>query len=316
MFGTYWACINSPNRPIANLLFLGGTGTGKTRTVEVLSEALFGADDRFTKINCAEYSHGHEVAKLSGSPPGYKGYEDTGLFEQAAINGWRTEMEYVERCKPQLSIILFDEVEKAADELWRLLLNILDKGKLSLGNNKTTDFSQSIIILTSNLGSSEMTKLFEGGFGFRAPDQDLHTDIEQVSMSAAKKHFSTEWWNRIDRAIVFRALSKESIARILSLELDKVHGRVLSITEPFCFHVSDAAEVALLSEGYSEQYGARELKRTIERQITRPLANLIHSQQVRYGDLLHITYDSKFRFFCEKGAAKDLFEPKLPTVSE
>src|ERR1700747_3585186 len=160
IYQTFLAGLNPPGRPVANMLFLGPTGSGKTRVVEVMAQALFGDPGACIKIDCAEFQHSHEIAKLIGSPPGYLGHRETHpLLTQEALNQWFTE-------KLKLSILLFDEIEKASDSLWQLLLGILDKATLTLGDNRRVDLSQCIIILTSNLGASEMTNLVDGGFGF------------------------------------------------------------------------------------------------------------------------------------------------------
>lgn len=314
--GSYWAGLSDPNRPIANFLFLGATGTGKTRTVEVLADALLGGEDRFTKIDCAEYSHGHEVAKLTGSPSGYVGYGDKILLEQTNINAWRKEDSYDERNKAQLSIILFDEIEKAHFNLWKLLLSILDKGSISLGNNRITDFSKSIIIMTSNLGSAELNKLFEGGFGFVNDADNIQDKVEKISIGAAKKHFSLEFWNRLDAAIVFRSLSKESVEKILSIELGRLQNRIIHSKEPFVMYVQEEARAALLSEGYSEKYGARELKRVLDSRIMHPIANLVLSKQVSFGDMLHIRYDGEFHFYRDRDAAKEVLCPNPLSIQD
>src|SRR4249919_1714554 len=152
--------MSAPGRPIGNFLFLGPTGSGKTRIVEATAEALVKNPRSVIKIDCAEFQHSHEIAKLIGSPPGYLGHRETHpLLTQEALNQWHTE-------KLKLSILLFDEIEKASDSLWQLLLGILDKATLTLGDNRRVDLSQCIIIMTSNLGAGEMCNLVEGGFGF------------------------------------------------------------------------------------------------------------------------------------------------------
>ena len=160
IYQMFLAGLNPPGRPVGNLLFLGPTGSGKTRVVEAVAEALFGDARACIKIDCAEFQHSHEIAKLIGSPPGYLGHRETHpLLTQEALNQWHTE-------KLKLSILLFDEIEKASDALWQLLLGILDKATLTLGDNRRVDLSQCIIIMTSNLGAGEMTNLVDGGMGF------------------------------------------------------------------------------------------------------------------------------------------------------
>src|ERR1041384_6268502 len=160
IYQMFLAGLNAPGRPVGNLLFLGPTGSGKTRVVEAVAESLFGDPRAIIKIDCAEFQHSHEIAKLIGSPPGYLGHRETHpLLTQEALNQWHTE-------KLKLSILLFDEIEKASDALWQLLLGILDKATLTLGDNRRVDLSQCIIIMTSNLGASEMNELINGTMGF------------------------------------------------------------------------------------------------------------------------------------------------------
>src|SRR3954454_25005157 len=197
IYQMFLAGLNAPGRPVGNLLFLGPTGSGKTRVVEAMSESLFGDSRACIKIDCAEFQHSHEIAKLIGSPPGYLGHRETHpLLTQEALNQWFTE-------KLKLSILLFDEIEKASDSLWQLLLGILDKATLTLGDNRRVDLSQCIIIMTSNLGASEMTSLVDGGFGF-APkavevDESFDDKIQRTAVEAARRKFTPEFMNRIDK---------------------------------------------------------------------------------------------------------------------
>ena len=161
IYQMFLAGLNAPGRPVGNLLFLGPTGSGKTRVVEAMAESLFGDPHACIKIDCAEFQHSHEIAKLIGSPPGYLGHRETHpLLTQEALNQWHTE-------KLKLTILLFDEIEKASDALWQLLLGILDKATLTLGDNRRVDLSQCLIVMTSNLGAGEMNEMINGGAGFR-----------------------------------------------------------------------------------------------------------------------------------------------------
>src|SRR3982751_1802569 len=183
IYQMFLAGLNPPGRPVGNLLFLGPTGSGKTRVVEALAESLFGDARACIKIDCAEFQHSHEIAKLIGSPPGYLGHRETHpLLTQEALNQWHTD-------KLKLSILLFDEIEKASDALWQLLLGILDKATLTLGDNRRVDLSQCIIIMTSNLGASEMTNLVDGGLGFGQKttrvDNSLDDKINRTAVEAA-----------------------------------------------------------------------------------------------------------------------------------
>src|SRR5208337_3606158 len=221
VYQMFLAGLNAPGRPVGNLLFLGPTGSGKTRVVEAMAQALFGDMRACIKIDCAEFQHSHEIAKLIGSPPGYLGHRETHpLLTQEALNQWFTE-------KMKLSILLFDEIEKASDSLWQLLLGILDKGTLTLGDNRRVDLSQCIIVLTSNLGAIEMQEIAEGqGMGFRtlktAITDGYDEKIERSAVEAARRKFTPEFMNRIDKTVVFKTLRDEHLQEILDIELGMV----------------------------------------------------------------------------------------------
>src|SRR5437763_5624285 len=207
IYQMFLAGLNAPNRPVGNLLFPGPTGSGKTRVVEAMAASLFGDARACIKIDCAEFQHSHEIAKLIGSPPGYLGHRETHpLLTQEALNQWFTE-------KLKLSILLFDEIEKASDSLWQLLLGILDKATLTLGDNRRVDLSQCIIIMTSNLGASEMTNMVDGGLGFAQKttqvDASFDDKINRSAVDAARRKFTPEFMNRIDKVVVFRTLRDE-----------------------------------------------------------------------------------------------------------
>lgn len=293
IYQMFLAGLNPPGRPIGNLLFLGPTGSGKTRVVEGMAEALFGDPRACIKIDCAEFQHSHEIAKLIGSPPGYLGHRETHpLLTQEALNQWHTE-------KLKLSILLFDEIEKASDSLWQLLLGILDKATLTLGDNRRVDLSQCIIIMTSNLGAGEMSNMMEGGFGF-APkvteiDSSLDEKIDRTAVDAARRKFTPEFMNRIDKVVVFRTLRPEHLQQILEIELGMVQQRVLmaSPANQFVFNCTPKVKGFLLQEGTDPKYGARHLKRAIERNIVFPLANLVATGQVKLGDFIRIDMNAE-----------------------
>src|ERR1044072_6117509 len=197
IYQMFLAGLNAPGRPVGNFLFLGPTGSGKTRVVEAMAESLFGDSRACIKIDCAEFQHSHEIAKLIGSPPGYLGHRETHpLLTQEALNQWHTE-------KLKLSILLFDEIEKASDSLWQLLLGILDKATLTLGDNRRVDMSQCIIIMTSNLGAGEMTNLVDGGFGFVPKvveiDESLDDKINRTAVAEGRRKFTPEIFNHIEQ---------------------------------------------------------------------------------------------------------------------
>jgi ATP-dependent Clp protease ATP-binding subunit ClpA len=293
IYQMFLAGLNPPGRPIGNLLFLGPTGSGKTRVVEAMSESLFGDARACIKIDCAEFQHSHEIAKLIGSPPGYLGHRETHpLLTQEALNQWHTE-------KLKLSILLFDEIEKASDALWQLLLGILDKATLTLGDNRRVDLSQCIIIMTSNLGAAEMSNLVDGGLGFatRATvvDASLDDKINRTAIDAARRKFSPEFMNRIDKTVVFRTLRPEHLEQILEIELGMVQQRVLmaSPTNQFVFNCTAKVKSFLLQEGTDPKYGARHLKRSIERNLVFPLANLVATGQVKLGDFVRVDLNAE-----------------------
>lgn len=295
LFQIYLAGMNNPSRPIGTMLFLGPTGSGKTRVVEAASEVLFADPHAVVKIDCAEFQHSHEIAKLIGSPPGYLGHRETSpMLTQENLDKAHTE-------ETKLTFVLFDEIEKASDSLWQLLLGILDKATLTLGDNRRVDFSRTIVIMTSNLGAREMSDMISGGIGF-APtkqgtpreDTEIDTKIYRTALEAAKRKFSPEFMNRIDKVVVFRSLKEHHLRRILDIELKSVQDRITeSAGTKFIFECSDPAKEFLLQEGIDLKYGARHLKRSIERFLVYPLSNLVATQQVETGDLVYVDYDSK-----------------------
>jgi len=278
----------SSDRPVGNLFFLGPTGSGKTYVVEVLAEALFNNPHAFIKVDCAEFQEHHEISKLIGSPPGYIGHMHTPpLLTQEALSRWHTET-------LKISLLLFDEVEKASEALWQLLLGILDKATLTLGDNSQVDLSKCLIFMTSNLGAAEMSHLAEGGMGFAAQsgaaDISLDDKIARTATEAARKKFSPEFMNRLDKVVVFRTLRAEQLEKILELELEKVQRRIIHAVGANHFTFQCAPEVKrwLLKEGTDPKYGARHLKRIIERNIVYGLANLVATGQIKGGDCIRV----------------------------
>jgi ATP-dependent Clp protease ATP-binding subunit ClpA len=277
---------------VVNLLFLGPTGSGKTRLVEATAEALFDKPRGFVKVDCAEFQHSHEIAKLIGSPPGYLGHRET----QPLITQEVLEQHYTEKIK--LSLVLFDEIEKASDALWQLLLGILDKGTLTLGDNRRVDFSRTMVFLTSNLGSREVMNLMNGGMGFAASrsdeDEELDQKIYRAATEAARRKFSPEFMNRIDKVIVFRALTHDHLEKILDIELARVQQRVVNSPDwrQFVFSCTREARDFLLREGTDIQFGARHLKRSIERHLVFPMSNLLATEQIQLGDLITVDFDA------------------------
>ncbi len=292
VYQMYLSGLHAPFRPIGSFLFLGPTGTGKTRIVEATAEGLVG-QGKIVKVDCAEFQHSHEIAKLVGSPPGYLGHREThALLSQEALNSCHSQ-------NVKMSFVLFDEIEKASDALWNLLLGILDKGILTTGDNRRVNFSQSMIFMTSNLGSAEVRSLLNPKLGFNSAPPETEDArsgrtgdrIVKSSIEAARRKFTPEFWNRLDKVTVFRPLGAEQLRQILDLELYFVQQRVLQAgagDRSFAFTLTDAAKTFLLEQGTDSQYGARHLKRAIERHLVQPLSNLIASQQVRAGDWLQV----------------------------
>ena len=307
LYQIYLAGMQNPGRPIGTMLFLGPTGSGKTRVVEAAAEVLFNDNNAVVKIDCAEFQHSHEIAKLIGSPPGYLGHRETApMLTQENLDKYHTEQD-------KLTFVLFDEIEKASDALWQLLLGILDKATLTLGDNRRVDFSRCMIFLTSNLGAKEMSELITGSIGF-APargksfiEDEVDQKIYRTASEAAKRKFSPEFMNRIDKVVVFRSLKEYHLRQILNLELGLVQDRIMkSVGEKFVFTCTEEAKKFLLDEGIDFKYGARHLKRAIERFLVFPMSNLVATGQVVTGDLLVVDFDAesgKLSFSKEEGGA-------------
>ena len=299
VYQTFLAGMASAGRPIGNLLFLGPTGSGKTRMVEAVAESLVGHARAVVKIDCAEFQHSHEIAKLIGSPPGYLGHRETHpLLSQDALEQYQTD-------KMKLSFVLFDEIEKASDSLWNLLLGVLDKATLTLGDNRRVDFSRALIFMTSNLGAAEMQALLRPNLGFAAGDAErrraggmvdaeLTGRMASAGMEAARRKFTPEFLNRIDKVVVFQPLGTAELRKVLEMELNMVQQRIFTTAAGalFVFSATEAAKDYLLREGTDLKYGARHLKRAVDRNLVHPLSNLMATGQVRGGDLIRVDCDA------------------------
>lgn len=274
-------------RPVGVFLLLGPTGTGKTRTVEVLAQALHGSEKHMLKVDCGEFQMEHEVAKLIGAPPGYLGHRETQpMLSQQKLNAVTSD-----RCS--LSLVLFDEIEKAASSMTRLLLGVLDKAALRLGDNTTVSFERTIIFLTSNLGAEAMRKQLRPDFGFEAmvgAERDSEKKLEGIGMNAVRRKFSPEFVNRIDAVITYRPLGAESLETIVDQQIGalETHIRDRLMDRAFEIDVTDGAREFLLRKGTSEEYGARELKRAILRHLTQPLAAMVSTGAILPEDVVHI----------------------------
>lgn len=307
-FSRLIAGVHDPERPLLTMMFMGPTGVGKTETVRALAETVFGNRRAFTRINCQEYSAHYNISKLLGSPPGYVGGEIRPLLSQENIDrhyrkaleaqtGMISEVDgKLGRLFPpdsdrHLSIILFDEIEKAHPKLWNLLLGILEDGTVVLGNNEEVDFRQSIIVLTSNVGSDAMgVHLAQNGIGFSTGTSEakLDRDVEEAAMRAAKKVFPFEFLNRFDEIITYHTLKEQHLYQILDILIAQVHHRSLRCAEPFLLEITQEAKRWLVENGTDVQYGARPLKRVVEKGLVTPISHFICSEQIRRGDLITV----------------------------
>jgi ATP-dependent Clp protease ATP-binding subunit ClpA len=274
-------------RPVGVFLLLGPTGTGKTRTVEALAEVLHGSERNMLKVDCGEFQMEHEVAKLIGAPPGYLGHRETQpLITQQKLNAVASE-------SSNLSLVLFDEIEKAAPSMTRLMLGMLDKATLRLGDNTSVNFERTMIFLTSNLGAEAMRKQVMPDFGFEAMSPMERNDtnaekLQSIGWGAVRRKFSPEFVNRIDAVITYQPLDEKSIDTILSHQLAALQKHIADRLEDKAFDidVTDEARELLLARGTSAEFGARELKRTILRLVTQPLAAMVEQGQVPTGSVV------------------------------
>jgi len=311
------AGIHDPERPVLTMLFLGPTGVGKTETVRALAELLFDERRAFTRINCQEYSAQYNLAKLLGSPPGYVGGEITPILAQEAIerphrraaeeerglisrDGGLLQEAFPAQIDEHLSLILFDEVEKAHPKLWDLLLGLLEDGTVVLGNNEETDFRRSIVVLTSNVGSEAMgVHLAREGIGFDTgvTTSDRDSEVERAARRAARRTFPQEFLNRFDATIVFKPLRPEHLSRILDNLVARFHLRSLKGRTPFLVELRPAAKDWLIEQGYSPRLGARPLQRLVETQIVTPLSEYLIAGRIGRGDLIVVdTRDDGLHF--------------------
>lgn len=286
----YQAGLAPEGRPVGVFLLLGPTGTGKTRSVEALAEVLHGSERHLLRVDCGEFQMEHEVAKLIGAPPGYLGHrETTPMLNQQKLNAVTSE-------RSNLSIVLFDEIEKAASSLMRLLLGVLDKAILRLGDNTTVNFERSLIFLTSNLGARGMSREIRPTFGFDSltgrPAEQLHRKLESIALNAVRKRFSPEFVNRIDVVSTYYPLTGEALERILDQQVEEFRRLVINRLGPRAFQVALSREARqfLLARGASPEYGARELKRTVHRHLIQPVAALVARGQIEPCGCAYATY--------------------------
>ena len=299
-YALWKAKLNPPEHPIANLMFLGPPGSGKTLVLEALGEEIFGTASVVRKVHCEEFQHSHEIAKLTGSPPGYLGHRETKPFlSQENLDEFHTE-------DHKLTLLLFDEIEKASDALWSLLLGILDKARLTLGDNRLVSFEKCIIALTGNLGGKEIAFLQQGGLGFAATtlgDDQLDSKTDKAALEAAKRRFTPEFLDRIDKTVVFHALRPEQLRQVVDIELEKVQSRVLKMVDSrqFIINYTQGAKELLLEKGTSKKYGARPLQKTIQDMLVKRLSRLVTTNQVKFGDLIMVDAEDRDLVFSRTG---------------
>lgn len=311
----YQSGLAPEGRPAGVFLLLGPTGTGKTKTVEAIAELLHGDEKKILKIDCGEFQMEHETAKLVGAPPGYLGHrETTPLLTQQQL----TEVTSRE-C--DLALVLFDEIEKAAHSITKLLLGILDKGILRLGDNTSVNFEKSLIFFTSNLGAREMMKEINPNIGFQSAtarsQTELTTRLESIALGAVRKRFSPEFVNRIDAVVTYNPLDAEAIEIILDHDLRALQDHVnLRLGDRyFSIEITQEAKQFLLHKGVSQEYGARELKRTIHRQLTQPLATMVARGEIRPGALVSVSVNDGsegLSLICTGGAPPEVRQ--TPTI--
>ncbi len=263
------AGLQDPQRPIGSFLFLGPTGVGKTELTKALASFLFDDDRAMVRIDMSEFMEKHSVSRLIGAPPGYVGYDEGGVLTEAV------------RRRPY-QVILFDEVEKAHEDVFNVLLQVLDDGRLTDGQGRTVDFRNTIIVLTSNLGSDILAAQPDGA--------DLAMAYKDV-MAVVRGHFRPEFLNRLDEIVLFRRLQRSDMARIVEIQLEHLRG--LLADRKISLELDRKATDWLANEGYDPVYGARPLKRVIQRSLQNPLAGLILESSVREGETVHVTAGPK-----------------------
>ena len=311
----FQAGLSPEGRPVGIFLLLGPTGTGKTKTVEALAEILHGSAKNVLKVDCGEFQMEHEVAKLIGAPPGYLGHRET----QPVLS--QQKLTSVTSDKSQLSLVLFDEIEKAAPSMTRLLLGVLDKGLLRLGDNSVVSFEKSLVFLTSNLGAREMMKEIRPDFGFQAGTPlarvDLTAKLQSIALVAVRKKFSPEFVNRIDCVITYQPLTVESLASIVDHQIQDLQNHVNTRLGNRCFTIEVPFETRqwLIENGTSSEYGARELNRTIHRNLTQPLATMVAMGQIEPSSRVRVDVnEDRDALLLRATGANEEQVPSHPTV--
>jgi ATP-dependent Clp protease ATP-binding subunit ClpB len=276
--------LQDPNRPIGSFIFLGPTGVGKTETARALAEFLFDDENAMIRIDMSEYMEKHTVSRLIGAPPGYVGYEEGGQLSEAV------------RRRPY-SVILFDEIEKAHHDVFNVLLQVLDDGRLTDGQGRTVDFKNTIVIMTSNLGSQIIQEFYEKS-GVRSQKTEGKSELEKEIMAELKRHFRPEFLNRVDDVIIFQSLDEEDLARIVDIQLVRLEKRLEQ--QNLTLDVDKSAKTLLAKEGYDPQFGARPLKRVIQEQLLNPLATKLLEGDFKPGDKIKVNVDGDGLSFKKK----------------
>jgi len=307
VYQTFSLGISIPGRPVGCFLFLGPTGTGKTWLVEATAESAAGDARSLIKIDCGEFQHSHEIAKLTGSPPGYLGHRDTHpLLSQESLDRFHTQ-------DLRLSFVLFDEIEKASDALWNLLLGILDKATLTLGDNRRVDFSNTMIFMTGDVGAAEMSKELTPRYGF-APTEFSPSRTRGIAVEAARRRFPPDFFNRIDKLVVFQTLGEKELRDILDLDVKTLNRRFASHTR-FLLTLTEAVKGYLLREGTDVRYGARHLKRVLERSLVDPVCNLMATGQVHSYDEIRADLDKEGQQILFYRDKENVELPDIPAIT-
>ncbi|HIP96100.1 MAG TPA: AAA family ATPase, partial [Anaerolineae bacterium] len=280
------AGLKDPRRPIGSFIFLGSSGVGKTELAKALAEFLFGDEDALITVDMGEYQERHAVSRLIGAPPGYVGYDEGGQLTEAV------------RRRPY-RVVLFDEIEKAHPEVWNSLLQILEEGRLTDGQGHTVDFSNTVVIMTSNIGTKYASK--GGTLGFIRNREDESEDLREVRRqieAGLKKTFRPEFLNRIDEVIIFHTLTREHVLQIVDLQMKEIEGRLAE--QGLSIELTDAAREWLADEGYDPQFGARPLRRTLQRRVENPLALRLLKGEFSPGDVVVIDASEEGLVFTKK----------------
>ena len=272
--------LKNPNRPIASFIFSGPTGVGKTELTKALASYFFGSEDTMVRMDMSEYMERHNIAKLIGSPPGYVGFSEGGLLTEAV------------RRKPY-TVVLFDEVEKAHPDVFNLLLQILEDGRLTDAQGRLVDFENTLLILTSNIGSKVIEKGSQGGLGFETADDESDSQYDRISSAVneeLKQYFRPEFLNRLDEIIVFSQLNKQNVREIADIMVSQLCDRVLK--QGLNLEVTDAVKEKLTDEGYNPIYGARPLRRAIMHLLEDNLAGSFLNTEFKKGSNIIVTLDA------------------------